>query len=95
MITRPTAITSSSFIHSSSEGKFGIISKRALPEPVNYENQEESDPDSEDVTAIKVHIPPQPQPKKKDVLVLVKKNQARMEYTGYTNGDNLRLQLIG
>jgi hypothetical protein len=51
---------------------------------VNFENQEESDPESDDALRSGNH-------KKKDVLVLVKKNTSRGDYNGYTNGDHLRL----
>jgi hypothetical protein len=76
------------FLESSITGKYGVMSKRALPVPVNYENQEESDQDSDGEPGVRGS-------KKKDVLVLVKKHQARGEYNGYTNGDSIRLQLIG
>ena len=72
------------YLESSIGGKFGVISKRALPVPVNYENQEESDQDSDGELGVRGG-------KKKDVLVLVKKHQARGEYNGYTNGDSIRL----
>jgi hypothetical protein len=66
------------------DAKLSIISKRALPVAVNFENQEESDPESDDALRSGTH-------KKKDVLVLVKKNTSRGDYNGYTNGDHLRL----
>ncbi len=85
MITKASAgAPHQGYLESFVGSKYGVMSKRALPASVNYENQEESDQDSDGELGVRGS-------KKKDVLVLVKKQQARGEYNGYTNGDSIRL----